>query len=128
MLRELDSIKYRVLVDESEIQNYVVTVCEEEWSLEDFDDYGTDLYDQTWRLAEVSVSDILPQAELLKSVKFVADVTPRIAKQKSLYEEGTPIPPLILRGRDLFLFDGYARWHMFKEFGITRCFAYTSVP
>ena len=125
-MMEFDGTRYRVLTDEAEIQEYVLAVCEKEWSLEDFDGYGKDLYGQTWRLNKTKVADILPQKELLESERFIADVTPRIAKQRELYRNGVAIPPLILRGKDYFIFDGYARWHMFKELGVDRCLAYTS--
>lgn len=125
--KQLDGIHYLALEASDEIEKYVLAICEEEWSLEDFDEYGPDLYNQKWELTEVEVKQILPQQQLLHSPKFIADVTPRIAKQRELHANGIAIPPLILRGKDLFLFDGYARWHFFNEIEVHHCLAYTSV-
>ena len=49
-----------------------------------------------------------------------------IKKQKELFAGKIVIPPLILRGNDLFIFDGYARYHFFKDIGIKRCLAYVN--
>ena len=123
---ELDGVKYEVLSSSDAISSYVIKICEEEWSVEDFDDYGDDLYEQTWRVQSVEVEDILPDHKLLQSSRFIADVTPRIATQRKLHKSGVSIPPLILRGKDNFIFDGYARWHLFRELGVEECLAYKS--
>ena len=122
----LQGIEYVVLENPIDIETYVVATCEEEWDPEDFGNVGPDLYDQNWSLNEVSVKDISVHEQQLKSPAFVEDVTPRIDTQRKLYEHKVPIPPLILRGRDLLIFDGYARWHLFKELGVSKCLAYIS--
>ena len=52
------------------------------------------------------------RAELLVSEEFQANLKDRIATQIGLIRARTAIRPLVLRGGDLFLFDGYARAHM----------------
>ena len=37
---ELEGIRYSVISEKNEIEKYVISVCEEEWDPEDFDDYG----------------------------------------------------------------------------------------
>ena len=123
---QVEGLRYVVLVDSEKIEKFVVSTCEEEWDNEDFETFGDDLYGQTWKLSEVLVKNIQVQKQLLQSPIFIKDVTPRIAKQRELYEEGIAIPPLILRGKDLLIFDGYARWHFFRSLGLNKCLAYTS--
>lgn len=123
---KLQGIEYVVLDNPADIEAYVVATCEEEWDPEDFDNVGLDLYDQNWSLNEVSVKDISVLEQQLESPAFMEDVTSRIATQKKLFEQNVPIPPLILRGRDFLIFDGYARWHLFKELGVSKCLAYVS--
>ena len=62
--------------------------------------------------------------ELLASERFQAELKGRIAIQIGLIRERTPIPPLVMRGGDLFLFDGYPRTHALKALGVPLCLAY----
>lgn len=122
----LEGIYYRVLDDPYEIEQFVLAICEEEWDPEDFEEFGDDLYDQQWELERVPVQKIQTLQHQLESPEFITDVTPRIEQQRVLHRNGEAIPPLILRGDDYLLFDGYARWHLFNELGKTECLAYVS--
>ena len=120
---KLDGILYDIL-PENQVRDYVVEVCEKEWSAQDFPVVGEDLYKSSWKLEEVEVAKITPNAVLLLRDSFQADLKPRIVKQAELHALNAAIPPLILRGKDLFIFDGYARYHFFKSIGVRRCLAY----
>ena len=120
----LEGIQYRVLVEPAEIERFVLATCEEEWDPEDFEEFGQDLYDQRWVLERVPVEKIQVLQHQLESDEFIADVTPRIERQRVLHGSGEAVPPLILRGDDYLIFDGYARWHLLKELGIKECLAY----
>lgn len=122
-MRITDGITYSVL-GEDKIRDYVVKICEAEWDAEDFPKYGDDLYKSQWKLEEVEVSKIKVDQDMLQSETFQKDVQPRIVKQRELHEKKEPIPPLILRGNDLLIFDGYARYHLLQELGIKKCLAY----
>lgn len=119
-------ITYRVLCESDEIGKYVVQTCETEWDPDDFRIFGKDLYDQRWDLQTIETDDITVQESLLASPAFMNDVTPRIERQHRLHNQHIPIPPLILRGSDHLIFDGYARWHFFKAIGVQQCLAYIS--
>lgn len=73
---------------------------------------------------EIDVKDIKINEVLYKSDIFQADVQPRLKNQIDLRKNNIPIPPLIIRGSDKLIFDGYARWSMFQALGITKCLAY----
>ncbi|MEE4298082.1 MAG: hypothetical protein V2J24_01455 [Pseudomonadales bacterium] len=120
----VDGIEYEVLDEPEQIEGYVLRVADEEWDPEDFDDFGADLHGKSWSLERVAVARVRPQNTLLASPEFQADVQPRIAAQRCMHRRGEAIPPLILRGADLLIFDGYARWHLFRELGISTCLAY----
>ena len=124
--QKVGEITYRTYRNSSEIELYVVKTCEEEWDADDFKSFGEDLYNNAWQLQVVDVESINVQNNLLNSPEFIADVTPRIEVQRKLFESGVPIPPLILRGKDHLIFDGYARWHLLNEKSITQCLAYVS--
>ena len=123
--RVVDGITYIVL-SQDKIRNYVIETCQKEWDLNDFPKYAGDLYNSTWKLEEIEVDKISLNEMLLKSEFFQKDVQPRIKKQKELYTNKKPVSPLILRGNDLLIFDGYARYHLFKEIGVKKCLAYVS--
>jgi hypothetical protein len=122
-IKKFSSVFYLVEVA-GNFRDYVLKVCEEEWDPEDFDLHGKDLYESEWVLREVKVGEICPNKELLRSDEFQADVTPRTLKQEELHRKSVPIPPLILREKDLLIFDGYARYLFFNRVGIDKCLAY----
>jgi hypothetical protein len=120
----VDGIEYDVLTDPEAIEAFVLRMADEEWDPEDFDAFGADLVGQTWSLEQVPVTVIKPQQALLDSPEFQDDVQPRIAAQRRIHRSGGSVPPLVLRGGDYLIFDGYARWHFFREQGVRRCLAY----
>lgn len=122
-MQTLETVKYNIL-PKGKIKAHVIAVCEKEWDTPDFPQYGDDLYKSVWKLETVQVNKIKLRPELLKQKKFLKSLALRVIKQKELYSKKTPIPPLILRGGDLLIFDGYARYHLFKERGIKKCLAY----
>jgi hypothetical protein len=123
IVRILEGVQY-ILLAHDRIRAYVTKVCEEEWDPPDFGAYGPDLYESEWGLEKVPVRRIAVNEELLARDSFQREVAPRIARQEELRKARTPIPPLILRGRDKLILDGYARYHMLKRAAIARCFAY----
>ena len=122
-MESINGITYKISPPEK-VREYVLSICEKEWSVIDFSEHEYDLYQSTWKLEEVTVSNITVNDSLLAQEKFQKDLTPRIEKQRELFKLKEPIPPLILRGRELFIFDGYARYHLFKELNIKKCLAY----
>ena len=125
---KLAGINYDVLANTDAIERYVLVVAAEEWDPEDFEEFRVDLFGQSWTLEQIDVERIRPQQALLDSPEFQADVQSRIAAQRALHAIGGAVPPLILRGSDLLIFDGYARWHYFRERRIAHYLAYVGRP
>lgn len=120
----LEGIRYRVLATSAEVERYVLSITEKEWDAEDFEEFGRDLHDREWTLERVTVGKIKVLKHQLESAEFLADMTPRVEQQRVLHRSGEAIPPLILRGDDYLIFDGYARWHLLNELGVNECLAY----
>jgi hypothetical protein len=122
-IRVLENVKYIILPD-ADIRDYVIAIAQDEWEPADFDLFGQDLYQSQWVLAEVEIAKIAMRTELLTSEAFLEDVTPRIETQLKIIPEGVAVPPLILRGSDFLIFDGYARTNALRRLGKSRCLAY----
>jgi hypothetical protein len=71
-----------------------------------------------WVLAEINYTDIRVNDEMI----VLHDLDPQHIERRNnfikMIEEGKPILPLIILGKDLLLVDGYARYRALKELGI----------
>ncbi len=121
--KTLDGIKYKLLAEE-QIRDYVNEIAIKEWSSQDFRKYGNDLWQSKWKLKVVPLNKIKLNQDLLQTKEFKKDLIPRIEKMKEIIGEKEAIPPLILRGSDFLIFDGYARFKVLRRKRITRCLAY----
>ncbi len=124
--RQLDGVWYKIFIDVKDVELYVSSVTKKEWTEDDFKVYGKDLHQVLWKTEEIEVKNILPNWEKLKTEEFKKDLAHRIKRQEEIQAKNIAIPPLILRGADLFIFDGYARWSVFSKKGIKRCIAYVA--
>lgn len=122
-MRIIDGIKYQ-LIDNGKIRDYIVDVANKEWEKEDFVKYGTDLETSRWMLKVVDVRKIKVNEDLMRSIEFQKDLKRRIKIIKKILLKDKLIPPLILRGKDLFIFDGYARLRVLESMGVDQCLAY----
>lgn len=122
-MRTVENVNYSVTNPEN-VRAYVIGVAEKEWEKKDFDLYGDDLYKSEWKLEEADVDQIKLNEQMLATEAFQNDLRPRIQNQIEIHKKSIIIPPLILRGKDLFIFDGYARYHFFKLLGVKKCLAY----
>jgi|SRR5450759_3050541 len=124
-LVEVSGVVYEV-ADGGAIAAWIWEMANKEWEPDDFDKWGQDLLTPQWSVQVVPVAAITMRPELLASEEFQAELLGRIETQIGLIRDRTPIPPLVLRGGDLFLFDGYARTHALKALGVSQCLAYVS--
>ena len=124
-LVEVSGVVYEV-ADGDAIAAWIWEMANKEWEPDDFDKWGQDLLASEWSVQVVPVAAITMRPELLASAEFQAELLVRVETQIGLIRDRTPIPPLVLRGGDLFLFDGYARTHALKALGVSQCLAYVS--
>ncbi|HEV7701844.1 MAG TPA: hypothetical protein VGO63_00130 [Candidatus Paceibacterota bacterium] len=118
-----ENISY-IILNPEDIRAYVIEIAKEEWGKEDFIIYNDDLYKSSWVLKQVDMGKIKLNKEKLATTIFQEDLRPRIQNQIELYQKNIAIPPLILRGEDFLIFDGYARYHFLKQLGVKTCLAY----
>lgn len=123
VLQMVDDISY-ALIEKSKILPYILAIANKEWEPNDFIKYGDDLNISQWILKIVSISEIKEQPHLMESQTFQEDLEKRIMIQRNLFAKQKPLTPIILRGSDYLLFDGYARVHFLQELGIKRVLAY----
>lgn len=119
----VDGVPY-VLVNETNVRDSIIAIANKEWEPEDFTRYGTDLKESQWKLEIVSINKIKEQTHLMASKTFQADLKKRIVIQRKLYAKQTPLSPIVLRGSDYLIFDGYARIYFLKGLGIKHVLAY----
>jgi hypothetical protein len=124
-LVEVSGVVYEV-ADGIAIAAWVRKMASKEWEPDDLDKWGQDLLTPHWCVQVVPVATITMRPELLASEQFQTELLGRVAIQIGLIRDRTPIPPLVLRGGDLFLFDGYARTHALRALGVAQCLAYVS--
>lgn len=119
----LGGVRYR-LIKPSKIREHILSMANNEWDPEDFIHYGEDLRKATWKLERVRIEKVRMRPELIRSRDFRKELRPRIANHLNLIKAGRPMPPLVLRGEDFLIFDGYARLHALRHLGAEECLAY----
>jgi hypothetical protein len=120
LTKQISGVTYYILSEPREIRDYVLAVAQKEWDPDDFTKYGDDLENSNWQLEEVDVDAI----QFGPSQPNPEDLEPRIVTQLEILKNNISVPPLILRGTDLLIFDGYARTNSFRKMGIKKCLAY----
>ncbi len=121
--RVVGGIRYG-LIEPSVVREHILSMADQEWDPEDFARSGKDLRNATWKLEKVKVQSVRMHTELMRSREFRNDLRLRIGRVLKLIKRGGSIPPLVLRGKDLLIFDGYAGLHALRQLGATECLAY----
>jgi hypothetical protein len=139
VIRRLQGITYWVVDDPKEIRKLVNSNIRKEWE-SDILDQGEDLEHGTWmsslsrrkwRLRVVAMKDIKLSDEIMgyRNEKTGYDFGEHLKeRRKNLEYEidrfGAVLWPLVLRGEDHQLMDGYCRYQVFKDRRIMRVYAY----
>ncbi len=139
VLRNLDGITYCVLEDPAEIAELVDVNVRKEWE-SDNRTRGKDpnesnwlrsLASRRWRLETVSLQGIKLSQEIMNikneetGYDFGSSLGARKAELKREIDEfGAVIRPVILRGEDGQLMDGYCQYATLRDMGIPRVHAY----
>lgn len=143
VIRNLEGITYWVLEDQAEIAELVNVHIRREWEsdiAEQKDHEGGEwlgtVQARDWSLEVVEMSKI----KLSMNIMNYSDEETGYNFRKRLEERekilrrdlerlGAVIRPLILRGEDMQLMDGYCRYHVLSDKMVTRVFAYVgSLP
>ena len=139
VIRRLQGITYWVVDDPKEIRTFVNSNIRKEWESdildqgEDFEDgiWMSSLSGRKWQLKVVAMEDVRLNDRIMryKNEKTKYDFGEHLKERKKELESeierfGAVLSPLVLREEDHRLMDGYCRYHVLKERGITHVYAY----
>jgi len=119
----LEGVRYRVM-EESDIKDHLFRALLAEWGREAFDEELPDMDRWSWKVETIRISDIKLWDELMGDAAFISELEERIKVQKDLISRGEDIEPIVIRGRDMVIYDGYARLHALKQLGKDAVLAY----
>ena len=135
-LRKLDGISYWVIEDPDEIHEFMNTQIRKEWT-QDAKDEDRDPQDDAWlqalakrkwRLEILELGDIKPNPyEFIPVTGY--NFEERLAKRGQRLREavqtyGSVIWPVVIRGEDMQLVDGYCRFTTLEALNVLRIYAY----
>jgi hypothetical protein len=138
VLRDLQRITYWVIEDPSEIARLVNSSIRREWESdiaeqEDHEE-GTwlaSLSSRKWRLEMIELGRIRLSDKIMNYVnsKTGYNFRSRLEVRKSIMNNdidkfGAVIRPVVIRAEDNQLMDGYCRYHVLRDRGISQTYAY----
>jgi hypothetical protein len=138
-LRRLEGITYWVIDNPEEIRDFINTEVRREWE-QDIKEMARDpasgiwletLPSRKWRLSIVRTADVKLNEFALNYVdaKSGYNFAERLAERgkelrKGIELWGRVIWPIIVRGEDMEVLDGYCRYTTLRELGVSRLYAY----
>jgi hypothetical protein len=132
-LRRVEGVTYWVLNNPREIGGFINSNIRGEWERDnlsdgvdsDTDDWLLTLPKRTWRLRILDIAKITLDPSMMARESFVKQLEKRSNEmRRSLSEYHIVIWPVVLRGEDYRLKDGYCRFTTLKKMGIGRILAY----
>ena len=135
-LRKLNGITYWAIEDPNEIHEFINTQIRQEW-IQDAKDEGRNPLDDAWlqtlpqrkwRLEILELVNIKPNPyEFIPQTGY--NFEERLAKRgqqlrKAVETYGSVIWPIVIRGEDMQLVDGYCRFTTLKAMSVPRIYAY----
>jgi hypothetical protein len=138
VLRNLDGISYWVLEDTAEIAELVNVHIRREWEsdiAEQKDHEGGKwlgtIQTRDWGLEVVEMTKIMLSMSIMNysNEETGYNFRKRLEERKNILRRdlerfGAVIRPLILRGEDMQLMDGYCRYHVLSDRDVPRAYAY----
>ena len=138
VLRKLEGITYWVIEDPEEIRELVCDNIRKEWEADIAEQkdheggtwLGT-IQARDWRLEEIGLVKIRLSAAVMDYANEETgyNFRKRLEERKRTLEReinrfGAVIRPLVLRGEDMQLMDGYCRYHVLHDRGIAKALSY----
>jgi len=138
-VRRLEGVSYWVIDDPDAINDFVNSVVRKEWEADarsehrdpKDDPWLTTLARRKWHLEITDMSrinldpDIMNYVDPERGYAFSESLERRSAELRRNMEAGAVVlSPLIVRGEDYRLVDGYCRYTTLKAMGVRRTFAY----
>jgi len=135
-LRRVEGITYWVINDSRQIRRFINTNIRHEWEKDaetdgvvlSIDPWLRGLSRMKWSLRTIAVANVQPNPFLIKQQDFVRRLKERSEQLRrgiELYDQ--VIWPIIVRGEDSMLKDGYCRYTTLKTMGVKRTLAYVGL-
>jgi hypothetical protein len=138
VLRVLEGVSYWVMENPREIAELMNTNVRKEWESdmaehEDQQDRAwlKSLPRRSWRLEKMKLADIKLNSQIMEysdgrtGYVFRTELERRVkTMRKSVERVGVVIWPLVVRAEDNQLTDGYCRYHVLKDLGVRKTYAY----
>jgi len=77
-----------------------------------------------WSVQTLKISNVKLWKPLMDDPAFLSDLEKRVEAQKKRISMDELIEPIVVRGRDMVIYDGYARLHALKQLGKQKVLAY----
>ncbi len=134
--KKLGKFTYNILKNHKDIKPFLLKWLGAEWN-HDHKEYPEQLWTKEWleqlpnlkfKLKIVNIDEIRPRKELMnyktKSYCFMDELKERAKDREESMQRGVSIEPLVVRGSDMELMDGYTRYIVIKKFGEKKVYAY----
>ena len=138
VIRRLEGITYWSINDRKEIRRFINTNIRREWEEDNKsdgldsrrDDWLRSLARREWRLRDIRMERVSLNPVMMASPVFASRLKQRSEEmQRSIADYGAVIWPLVLRGEDYMLKDGYCRFTTLRGMGKGKVLAYVgSMP
>ena len=138
-IRRLEGISYWVIEDADAIYDFINTEIRKEWQTDarsehrepEDDQWLQTLRKRKWRLEMTDVTliklnpDIMNYVDLKRSYAFSKNLKKRSSElQQAMELGGVVLSPLIVKGEDYQLVDGYCRHATLSAIGVRKTYAY----
>ena len=133
VIRRLEGITYWVINDREEIRRFINTNVRREWEEDNKNDEVDSLKDdwllslsrREWRLRTTSVDKVGLNPVMMARTAFATRLKQRSEEmQRSITSYGIVIWPLVIKGEDHELKDGYCRYMTLRNMGVSKVWAY----
>jgi hypothetical protein len=133
VIRRLEGITYWVVSDREEIRRFINTNVRREWEEDNKndgvdsrkDDWLLNLSRRKWQLRTFSMDMVRLNPAMMARSSFTTELNQRSKEmRRSLTSFGIVVWPLVIRGEDHELRDGYCRFTTLRNLGISKIFAY----
>jgi len=133
VIRRLEGITYWIIDNREEIRTFINVNVRREWEEDNLndgidsrkDDWLLNLSRREWRLRTLPMEKVRLDPEMMARSSFTAELNRRSKEmRRSLANYGIVIWPLVIRGEDHELRDGYCRFTTLRSMGISKVFAY----
>lgn len=132
-LRRVEGITYWTISDPNQIRRFMNENIRHEWKKDDESDnldprndpWLRGLSKLNWSLRTIKITDIKLDSSMMERRSFVEELEERSEElARGIENYDIVIWPVVLRGEDLMLVDGYFRYTTLKRLSKTRTLAY----